>query len=244
MGFAFPPELSTSLHLLHHLRRGPLLDVSLYSSEDRASLRRLFLRLPLQDCLMIMAPNLWSVRLYPHHTDHIANNTSTSSSYDLIPIPPETLVLWDNVIIASDHYDSLFIWSGRAVTSQQFNDVRTLCQQHLQAMSRFRFPQPDKIMYSLYDGDSMSRHFTCRLVPTHLDPPEYQVAHFPDLTLLSTQEMMSLRGKFRFFADASTTTTTNTNTNDQQNTTGNTFRKWFWSVASASSKIDGTSLCE
>ena len=64
--FAFPHELSTSLHLLHHLRRGPLLNTALYNIEDRATSRSLYIRLPLQDCLMIMAPNLWSIRLYPN----------------------------------------------------------------------------------------------------------------------------------------------------------------------------------
>ena len=40
-----------------------------------------------------------------------------------------------------------------------------------------------------YDGDSMSRQFACRLAST------------PDLTYLSAQDMMSLRGEFRLFGD-------------------------------------------
>jgi len=63
-----------------------------------------------------------------------------------------------------------------------------------------------------------------------MDPPEQQLAHFPDLAMLSPQEMMMLRGKFRLF------------------TGEETFRKGFWSVASAAAsganKMDGNSLCE
>merc|ERR1712151_793627 len=93
--------------------------------EDRAALRSLYMRLPLPDCLMIMTPNLWSIRLYPNDIINslVQQQQQQSSSYDLIAIPPETLVLWDNVIIASDHFDSLYIWSRQTVTSSEYNII-------------------------------------------------------------------------------------------------------------------------
>jgi len=121
--------------------------------------------------------DLWSIRLYPNDIINSLvqqQQQQQSSSYELIAIPPETLVLWDNVIIASDHFDSLCIWLGQAVTSSEYNVVREQCIKHLQMLTEHRFPQPDKRMHESHDGDSMSRHFACSLV----DPPECQVAHF------------------------------------------------------------------
>ena len=76
----------------------------------------------------------------------------------------------------------------------------------------------------------MSRRFTARLAPSHADPVEHQMVHFPALSSLSAVELTALREKFRFYDEA----------------TDNSFRRWFWSVASASStaRDDGMSLCE
>ena len=76
----------------------------------------------------------------------------------------------------------------------------------------------------------MSRRFTARLAPSHADPPDHQMAHFPALASLSPQELDSLRAKFRFY-DASSDAS---------------FRTWFWGVASATnaSRNEGLSLCE
>ena len=87
LGFAFPPELADALHRLFHLRRGSMLSPGpLRSMDDRAEIRNLFLRLPLDDCLCMMAPSLWSSGTM---------NTSMSSMLD--PIPSDTMTLWDNV---------------------------------------------------------------------------------------------------------------------------------------------------
>merc|ERR1712151_1279341 len=126
--------------------------------EDRATLHSLYMRLPLPDYLIIMAPNLWSIRLYPNDIINslVQQQQQQQPSYELIAIPPETLVLWDNIIIASDQFDSSYIWSGQAVTSSEYNIAREQCAKHLQMLSEHRF--------ELHDGDSMSRQFTCRLV--------------------------------------------------------------------------------
>lgn len=48
---AFPSELSEALRSLYHMRRGPLLSPGPFQSpDDKAELRSLFLRLPLEDC--------------------------------------------------------------------------------------------------------------------------------------------------------------------------------------------------
>jgi hypothetical protein len=85
-------------------------------------------------------------------------------------------------------------------------------------------------VHMLSEGDSMSRRFTTRLAPTHADPPEQQIAHFPELASLSPIEMSALRDKFRFYEETSDAS----------------FRRWFWSIASASSNArnQGMSLCE
>lgn len=89
LDFAFPPELADALHRLYHLRRGAMLSPGLLRSlDERAEIRDLYLRLPLDDCLCMMAPSLWSV------------NTSGSASdltLPLDPIPSDTLTLWDTV---------------------------------------------------------------------------------------------------------------------------------------------------
>lgn len=75
----------------------------------------------------------------------------------------------------------------------------------------------------------MGRRFTTRLAPSHADPTDQQVVHFPALASLTQSELSELRDKFRFYdpeVDPS-------------------FRHWFWSVTSASSNArnEGMSLC-
>ena len=223
LDFAFPPELVDALHMLHHLRRGSLLDPSLHSAEDRAVQRDLFLRLPLEDSLFMMAPSLLSIRI-----DFIAPTAPGIESFE--QVPPETLVLWDNVMIAGDHFDSLFVWSGCGLpaSDSRFQPVRDLCKSILMERSKYRFPAP--LLHVLSENDSMGRRFTSRLVPSHLDPPEQQIAHFPALASLSSDEIYRLRDKFRFYDESPDAS----------------FRRWFWNTAGVSSKVadEGTSLCE
>lgn len=89
LDFAFPPELVDALHRLFHLRRGSLLSPGpLQSADDRAEKRSLFLRLPLDDCLCMMAPSLWSAGM---------TERDGQPSFSLEQIPSDTLTLWDNV---------------------------------------------------------------------------------------------------------------------------------------------------
>ena len=90
LGFAFPPELADALHRLFHLRRGSMLSPGpVRSMDDRAEIRNLFLRLPLDDCLCMMAPSLWSSGIM-----------DSSMAIILDPIPSDTMTLWDNVSIS------------------------------------------------------------------------------------------------------------------------------------------------
>jgi hypothetical protein len=91
MDFTFPPELAESLRLLYYLRRGPLVSPGpVQSSDDRAEKRSLFLRLPLDDCLNMMAPIVWTTGAL--HDPKLVVDVSLRGT-----APPETLVLWDNV---------------------------------------------------------------------------------------------------------------------------------------------------
>ena len=76
----------------------------------------------------------------------------------------------------------------------------------------------------------MSRRFTARLAPSHADPEDHQMVHFPALSGLTAAELTALREKFRFYDEVS----------------DNSFRRWFWNISSASSNArdEGLSLCE
>lgn len=122
----------------------------------------------------------------------------------------------------------MFIWSGKSTLSAEYDNIRKEFEEFLLHRSKDRFPMPK--LHILSEGDSMSRRFTSRLAPSHADPPEHQLAHFPTLSSLSPEELSALRDKFRFYdpdVDPS-------------------FRSWFWKVASAASasKDEGISLCE
>jgi hypothetical protein len=94
--------------------------------------------------------------------------------------------------------------------------------------SRTRLPMPE--FHYLSEGDSMSRRIISRLAPSHADPPDHQVAHFPALESLAPNELEALRGKFRFYDPTSDAS----------------FRTWFWNVSRATnaSRTVGLSLCE
>jgi hypothetical protein len=131
-------------------------------------------------------------------------------------------------IIAADHHDCLFVWSGKATLDAAYDPIREKCREFLLARSKTRFPMPR--LHMLSEGDSMSRRFTSRLAPSHADPPDQQIAHFPELASLTPEEISAVRDKFRFYEES----------------TDASFRRWFWSIASASSnaRYEGMSLCE
>jgi hypothetical protein len=245
--FAFPPELADALRRLYHLRRGPLLSPGpLKSNDDRAQNRALFIRLPLEDCLCMMAPSLWS--------SGILGENSTACC-TLESVPPDTLTLWEKVsgyflsclpctamvclqifililclqsVVAADHYHNVFIWSGRLAKASQFDQARSVARDFLLQRCKNRFPMA--VLHELIEGESMGRRFLSLLSPSHGDPLDHQLANFPRLAQLSSDELAAIRSKYRFY-DASTDPS---------------FRDWFWSVAGATSisKEYGLSLCE
>lgn len=166
----------------------------------------------------MMRADVWSTR-----SIGISSSWESMSSF-----PPETLALWDDSIVAADFHDSLFIWSGANCTASRYDGLREKFKSHLLEVSKNRFPMPE--LHELSDGDSMSRRFTARLAPSHADPIDNQIVHFPALATLHPDALEELRSKFKFYDSKS----------------DESFRTWFWSVASASnkSKLDGMSLCE
>ena len=248
MDFAFPPELSEALRRLYHLRRGPLLSPGpVQSADDRAEMRSHFVRLPLEDCLAMMAPSLW--------TSGPLDVALVNHGPLLENVPPETLALWENVrplyfllvecplllgatflisfhfclqrIIVADHWHYMFVWSGSSTLNPQYDVIREQLKLFLMDRSQHRFPRPN--LYVLSEGDSMSRRFTSLLGPSHGDPVEHQLAHFQALTRLTPEELVKLHSRFRFY-------------NPQSDPS---FRNWFWNVASAASTCGtvGISLC-
>ncbi|CAJ1950520.1 unnamed protein product [Cylindrotheca closterium] len=217
---AFPPNLNGALRLLYHLRRGPLISPGpMRSMDDRAALRGFFLRFPLEDCLSMMAPQLFSTG-YIEGEEEIAE--------ELLDLPAETLSLWDFSIVAADHYDYLYIWSGKGCEGEDYEEIRKHCRRYVWRRAKTRFPMPQVAM--LNDGDSMSRRFTAELAPSHADSEERQIASFPQLAALPPKALKSLRSRIKFYdknADAS-------------------FHTWFWNVSSATnvSKEEGMSLCD
>jgi hypothetical protein len=89
LDFAFPSNLTDALKLLYCVRRGPLISPGpMRSIDDRAALRGLFLRFPLEDCICMMAPKLWS-------TGSLEEKNQAPT--DMQEMPAETLALWDDV---------------------------------------------------------------------------------------------------------------------------------------------------
>lgn len=220
LDFAFPPSVKETLNRLYHFRRGPLISPGPMSSLDnRAERRGLYLRLPVEDCLQMMRPSVIS-------TGSVAG--IISSFGDTLSFPAETLILWDDSIVAADFHDTMFIWSGAECTANRFDRIRDKFEETLLEASQNRFPQPK--LYFIEDGDSMSRKFTARLAPSHADPIDNQILHFPQLSELKPETLKKLRSKFIFYDSES----------------DESFRTWFWRVASASnsSRLDGLSLCE
>jgi len=220
LDFAFPPQLKDTLNRLYHLRRGPLISPGpMQSMDDRAGTRGLCLRFPLEDCLKMMAPETWTTGDLEGVRSPYATMNDTLS---------ETLALWDHCIVASDCYDGLYVWSGSECTGTTYDHIRAEFKEFLEGEAESRFPMPSVQM--VVDGDSQSRRFTARLAPSHADPRDHQLAHFPGLEDLSKKSLNSLLKKFKFYDSESDAS----------------FRTWFWSVASATnaSKDDGVSLCE
>lgn len=131
-------------------------------------------------------------------------------------------------IVAADFHDEMFVWTGAGCAAARYDGIRDNFKAHLYEVAQNRFPKP--LLHELTEGDSMSRRFTARLAPSHADPVDNQMLHFPALSVLKQTELESLRHKFKFYDSESDAS----------------FRKWFWSVASASnvSRLDGTSLCD
>jgi hypothetical protein len=131
-------------------------------------------------------------------------------------------------IIASDHWHSLFVWSGSSASDRQYDRLRQQMQKFLLDRISTRFPVPN--FHFLAEGDSMSRRFVTLLAPSHGDPAEHQVAHYQALAEFTDLQRERLNKKFHFY--------------DPE--TDPSFRKWFWGVASASNggSGSGVSLCD
>jgi hypothetical protein len=157
--------------------------------DDRTEMRSYFLRFPLEDCLEMMAPSLWS--------SGPLDEALARKGPSLEIVPPDTLALWENRIIAADHWHALFVYSGSAATKSDYDEIRQQLKEFLLDRTWKRFPMPN--LYMLNEKGSMSRRFTTLLAPLHSDPVEHQLAHFPALALLSIPEQEKLKDRFQFY---------------------------------------------
>ena len=104
LDFAFPPQLKETLNRLYHLRRGHLISPGpMRSMDDRAESRALFLRFPVENCLQMIRPSIWSTGSF-----------GVSSGWDTMqPFPAETLALWDDVSIFNPNDSFVFAINSR-----------------------------------------------------------------------------------------------------------------------------------
>ena len=193
----------------------------------------------------MMAPQLWRWREHGIESEDLVLDkygctvnsdvllkANSGRKISLIAIPAETLALWDDVILVADLFDNIIIWIGSEL-KVDVNDIERDALECIKVFvkerSNFRFPAPR--IHFLREGESMSRRLTSRLVSSHKDPPEQQVALFPALSALRAESIAKLRNKFQYYDS----------TNDDSS-----FRSWFWDVASASAEVSefGKSLCE
>jgi hypothetical protein len=107
---------------------------------------------------------------------------------------------------------------------KSYDFLRRAANEFLASESHDRFPSPTQI--ELYEGDSMCRKLIRILIPSHGDLYDQQITDYSDLRLLSEEDIIALRGKFKTY--------------DSMNDP--CFRHWFWRVARARS-VDGKLLC-
>jgi len=141
----FPPIFEGALKKLHNFRRGVNIGPNIQSVDDMAIIRYLFLRLPLDDSICMLAPIM---RLF-------------SSNEDGKEVPPDTLALLDDCVIAADNHDSMFIWQSKDPSLDEL--LQTNGTEWLRARSSNRFPAPT--LHKFSKGDSMERRLLTRLSP-------------------------------------------------------------------------------
>jgi len=178
----FPPTLVGALKKLHNFRRGAIIGPNIQSVDDMAILRDLFLRLPIDDSICMIAPVMISF----HRND---------MNDDGREVPPDTLALWDDCVISADNHDSMFIWRGKASSPSEL--LQTNGTEWLRARSHNRFPTPT--LHTFSEGNSMERRLLTRLSPSHGDTKEDQCADFEDFAKLSDNMQNAVREKFRFY---------------------------------------------
>lgn len=209
--YTIPPDLCNAIKYLHHFRRGEILGSAVQSVDERTLMRDAMIRLPKEDCLKMMAPCFWKCDIDTEH-------------HEFKPVPASTLVLWDKSIIVGESFSATFIWSGKETLDKSYDFLRDAARKFIASESHDRFPSPTRI--ELHEGDSMCRKLIRIVSSSHGDLYDNQIIDYPDLRLLSEEEIIALRGKFKTYDSI----------NDP------CFRHWFWRVARARS-VDGNSLC-
>jgi hypothetical protein len=169
------------------------LGVLLQHGDDLDSLRCLFLNSNLDDCKRIMEPKLY-----------MAVDDPTQMYYE---VPLENLAMQSDKVLLMDNQTDIFIWSGRETIGPEFDVKRENLFKLAKDLCKYRFPHPIILQFKVQhpynlqlniskEGASMSRWFTCRLVPSHKDSPNEQLDAFPQLEELNDSQLKKLLSKF------------------------------------------------
>lgn len=200
-GFGRPcgTEFEAAMELLYQAHRGPLLGFHQQGEDLAFSLRSRLLTLGLEDASRMIAPVMLS-------TGPLTTSTAAEDENGVLRRwPCQTMALWPNVIVVLDTQDRVVIWIGREAASMLAADGNDQAKHSLEACRAYarsarndRFPTPQLI--EVTEGDPLERFLWARVIPTHKDPPDVLLSNFPQLRLLSAEQLEAQRVQFASLA--------------------------------------------
>eukprot|EP00656_Telonema_subtile_P003015 TRINITY_DN11389_c0_g1_i1.p1 TRINITY_DN11389_c0_g1~~TRINITY_DN11389_c0_g1_i1.p1 ORF type:complete len:241 (-),score=67.72 TRINITY_DN11389_c0_g1_i1:221-943(-) len=168
--------LSQLPRLLFLLRRGPCLGQGQMNPDELDAHRCLLLRADLQLGTRIVFPQLYLVQPGPWTA-----------------LPLEDLCLQPAWTLYLDQHTHVFIWGGALTKGEAHAPTRQHAHQVAQQQQAGRFPAPETLAF--FEGDSLARYMTARLIPSHKDLPEEQRESLPQLRALGEEAQHALREK-------------------------------------------------
>uniref|UniRef100_A0A6B2KYI8 Protein transport protein SEC23 n=1 Tax=Arcella intermedia TaxID=1963864 RepID=A0A6B2KYI8_9EUKA len=195
--FTIPTQLSPLPRIMFLFRRGPLLGSLLQHPDDKLYARNLFLNGSLQQSYTLLVPNLYAFR-------------KMNGTISLLSYPVEDLALQSSNVLVLDEYLTVFVWAGGEVDvpkdmslnvdfgkgsgDEESKLIMSKCVEYVKQITKYRFPAPH--IKFLVEGHSDARWLVCRLIPSHKDSPEDQIANFPQLAELDPTQKKALLQKF------------------------------------------------
>lgn len=195
-------EFQAAMELLYQAHRGPLLGFHQQGEDLAYSLRSRLLTLGLEDASRMIAPVMLS-------TGPLTTTAAEDEKGVLRRWPCQTMAMWPGVILVLDTQDRIVIWIGREAASMlaagptgdesdRAHHSLEACRAYARAARTDRFPTPQ--LLEVTEGDPLERFLWARVIPTHKDPPDVLLANFPQLRLLSAEQLEAQRVKFASLA--------------------------------------------